>query len=988
MTIRNLTLLAILVIVSCSLFANNEHDHPIDPAEKTFVDRNQDPWNPQVQQALRSSKEWKSFEQAHGDWYVAFNEQSGLPHHATGPVISIAAAKDLEQAARNFFSTHLSMYDIPVDQLKFRGVVESKDDRIVKFNQEVDGMPVLMSNAWVRFTNEGAVMAYGLDVFPNVQVDVTSIGAVDAARERAKIGIPYSIEGVEIAENLSILALPQGENGLAHRPVYVGYVNAIQFDGVPARYYTLVDAQTAEVYYRMNTIHNCAPSSGSVTVEGGVRDNALTPANTKNLPYLRVRVNGVDYYTDSLGQLSLPNLTSPTVATFYLQGRYAQVFNASNNDNTPSFTDTLKPGMNTISFTGKALESEIAGYYHTNTFHTHLKEYTPSSFTAMDTVMNVFVEINVSSCNAFYDGDINFYAAGNGCPSIALINDVVYHEYGHGVNYSLYDHFNGNFNNGALGEGYSDVWAFTLTENPVLGPGFHGGPTTFVRRYDVDRKVYPQDLVGETHADGEIIAGAWWDTYLNLGLDVEHLMDLFIGSQMNTPMAFSGNEGLLYRDILLETLLYDDNDNDIFNGTPNDTAIIKAFALHGITLLADAEVTHQDEPGLVASNATIDIDANVTITLPQYLGDVFLNYRTSAFGNYTVQQMVKQSGPQYSAQIPAQPEGTIVEYFFEITDLFGNAANVTPVRANDALPNLPYYQLVGFDAKMEEDFDNQWGAWLVNPDGTDDASTGMWDFLSPIASYDDNSVQVQTGTDHTVKGTPTNLCAVTGNANQSSPIGTNDVDDGATTLQSPVFDLTGYVKPAITYWRWFINDPPTGANPANDYLNIYISNDGTDWVTVERTNVSDASWRKKAFLVEDYVTPNSTVTLRFIASDSLIPGQNLDGGSIVEVAIDDLFVLDVESSTVGIDQSAGPQFGIFPNPAQDNIVVRWSAELDGSIAVRLLDVTGKIILEQLSNDTQRTLTINLHDLADGVYLVQLQDTEGGVSTQKIIKSSR
>ena len=37
-------------------------------------------------------------------------------------------------------------------------------------------------------------------------------------------------------------------------------------------------------------------------------------------------------------------------------------------------------------------------------------------------------------------------------------------------------------------------------------------PTISVRRYDQDRKVYPQDLVGEVHADGEIIAGAFWDT--------------------------------------------------------------------------------------------------------------------------------------------------------------------------------------------------------------------------------------------------------------------------------------------------------------------------------------------------------------------------------------------------------------------------------------------------------------------------------------------
>ena len=64
--------------------------------------------------------------------------------------------------------------------------------------------------------------------------------------------------------------------------------------------------------------------------------------------------------------------------------------------------------------------------------------------------------------------------------------------------------------NGGLNEGFADVWAISLTENPVLGYGWDLlDPTIFVRRYDQNRKVYPQDLVGEVHADGEIIAGAF-----------------------------------------------------------------------------------------------------------------------------------------------------------------------------------------------------------------------------------------------------------------------------------------------------------------------------------------------------------------------------------------------------------------------------------------------------------------------------------------------
>ena len=48
--------------------------------------------------------------------------------------------------------------------------------------------------------------------------------------------------------------------------------------------------------------------------------------------------------------------------------------------------------------------------------------------------MNAFVNIN-STCNAYFDGDVNFYTAGSGCNNTARIADVNFHEWGHGFHY-------------------------------------------------------------------------------------------------------------------------------------------------------------------------------------------------------------------------------------------------------------------------------------------------------------------------------------------------------------------------------------------------------------------------------------------------------------------------------------------------------------------------------------------------------------------------
>ena len=60
---------------------------------------------------------------------------------------------------------------------------------------------------------------------------------------------------------------------------------------------------------------------------------------------------------------------------------------------------------------------------------------------------------------------------------------------------------------------------------------------------------------------------------------------------------------------------------------------------------------------------------------------------------------------------------------------------------------------------------------------------------------------------------------------------------------------------------------------------------------------SDNSWRKFAFRVKDYITITDDFSIRFIASDSIRLGQYLDGGSLVEAAIDDMYLYDQSNST-------------------------------------------------------------------------------------------
>ena len=82
-----------------------------------------------------------------------------------------------------------------------------------------------------------------------------------------------------------------------------------------------------------------------------------------------------------------------------------------------------------------------------------------------------------------------------------------------------------------------------------------------------------------------------------------------------------------------------------------------------------------------------------------------------------------------------------------------------------------------------------------------------------------------------------------------------------------------------------------------------ITDDGINWHYVENNKSSDNSWRKFVFRVSDYVALTSNIQIRFIASDSLRPGQNLDGGSLIEAAIDDLMLYEAQSGNTSINDA-------------------------------------------------------------------------------------
>lgn len=874
---KKVYLLLLSLILLNNLFAQ-KHNHT-DENDVRYHNHKQIDKN--FQQNLRNSDLWQNFVSNNADWFVIFNEGNQLPHRAFGKPILV-----------NNFQSFLSdnNFNIPSDLRQISSVKNDKY-KTENFVQYYNNLEVIGSNMFAKFNLNNHLVSFGLDVYNDIDISINPSITSQEAIESAKSLISNPIANIIVQNELKVLAIKKYKK-YDYRLIYQVNFSTNINEG-PANYICYIDAHNGELLMRKNTILYEAPQVATSTVSGDVyTTNPYDPAIIENFKYLKAidQSSNTLYYTDNNGEVVLP-MNIGTQVRYKLEGLYA---NVETNASTPDIFQNLATSNSVVFDNSNSTIQERSAYQAVNNIHDHLKTVFPA-FNGLDNPMETNIDV-AGSCNAFFDGSsINFYAEGGGCHNTAKIVDVVYHEYGHAINSGRYNSGSGMWN-GGLNEGFADVWALSLTETPVLGYGWDlVDPTISVRRYDQNRKVYPQDLVGEVHADGEIIAGAFWDLYLNLG-SMTQMLDLFkyvYDSGVDGP---DGDEGSIYTDILLEVLYADDNDGDLSNGTPNDNDIIDAFNQHGITLLSNAVISHN--PVTTSNpNVGITINANIGMTYPWALGATNCFYRVNDVTNWTTLTMTGTTS--FTTTIPAQLPGTIVAYYISLEDNYGNESGVTPMASN-LLPitnaNLPNFVLVGYEMIEEANFDFTNDFWQTGS-SDDNATTGLWEIGIPIGSYTDNGDNVQTDEQHTIGGSQ---CAYTGNASSSaSGIGENDVDGGHTTLFSPYYDLTDYTNPAFSYWRWFTNN--TGANPGADWWQVLITDDGNNWVYVENNLTSDISWRNFAFRVKDYVSVTNNIQLKFIASDSLRPGQNLDGGSLIEAAVDDLKLYESQGATTSLN---------------------------------------------------------------------------------------
>jgi len=623
--------------------------------------------NVERQHRLKRSHPWQEWVQGEGaGWKVVFDERTGTPWSMWGGGIAVDT-DDVEGELRALFARHPGLTGVDDSELvlKSANYVERTDTWYVSFDRTIEGVPVWRGGV-EAFVKQGNLVLLKVRTHPHATLpsaeidgDIGSAAILDA--ERA-IGIAMSAgpasESEHSVEGAELVVLPRNAgSGIAYDLAWMTRTRT--FD-VPGIWVSFVDAHTGEL---LNVHNEVRFFEGTVHAEHRTRtvdgDFSVSP-----VPLAPVESETDSSETDMDGVFDLagegPYFTE-------LDGSYVRVRNQDGSDAEGWFE-----GDEFTWTDADATRAEIDSYIFLHQVKEWGEEYAPE-VRMVSARLTSNVNLN-STCNAYYDGNVNFYKAGGGCNNTGQIADVNYHEWGHGFHgYSLES---GSWD-GSVGEGAGDVVAFLLTGDPVISPYFMTSGSG-IRRVDQGNR-YPDDVVGEVHYDGLIFGGAVWDWQKVMTEDMGYDAANAVTSQVFADALKSGPTIPESYDAFV---LADDDDGDLSNSTPNACSLLEAFSLHGLgpggasggTLFY---VGHTPLENQAPYSGGYAVDADVT-NLAEGCFDFAMDsaklHWSTDGEHWEIESMELSGNEAVTGLIPEQEPGSLVHYFVSVEDSEGQNA--------------------------------------------------------------------------------------------------------------------------------------------------------------------------------------------------------------------------------------------------------------------------------------------------------------------------
>jgi hypothetical protein len=323
--------------------------------------------------------------------------------------------------------------------------------------------------------------------------------------------------------------------------------------------------------------------------------------------------------------------------------------------------------------------------------------------------------------------------------------------------------------------------------------------------------------------------------------------------------------------------------------------------------------------------------------------------------------MQPKGGDLWSAPLPgAAGTDVLWRYWFESID-----ADETSVLFPAGGASQPYEFVMGQEAT---DFESPSGWTTV--EAAVPATQGGWLRAEPTGTA------WQPTRDHTPTGSQ---CWVTGNAPPGAPASDADVDDGATILLSPRWDVADASFLQLHYWHWFATNDAAG----DDRWRVRASGDGgITWTVVQEHTSGQPGWQSSWIDLVAQLPGATLLQLEFLVEDG-------GAASLVEAALDDV-VLRTRRTTVSQPAPAAVSLRAHPNPFNPQTTVTFEVTAAGRAQVDVYDATGRCVrhlFDAMVSAGPRQVRWDGRDdvgatLASGLYLLRLR-SGSAVLTRKV-----
>jgi subtilisin family serine protease len=230
-------------------------------------------------------------------------------------------------------------------------------------------------------------------------------------------------------------------------------------------------------------------------------------------------------------------------------------------------------------------------------------------------------------------------------------------------------------------------------------------------------------------------------------------------------------------------------------------------------------------------------------------------------GEFASGPLSESGGEDFQAVLPAPACGDVPEFYFSAAGSLGSVVYFPEAGASAPLTTRVAVRAVLIDDNYESDL-----GWTVWNDAS--LATGAWERGVPVSS----------------SGAPPADFDGSGQCYLTDNVMNHDVDGGPTILTSPVLDASNGGELTMTYARWFSCDDILP--PAQDFLDLAVSNDdGASWTLIGHYP-SDAAWVQESVRLSDYVVPTAQMRVRFSTMDQ-------PNNSQTEAAIDAVQVVEL-----------------------------------------------------------------------------------------------